>query len=698
LIQGHEEKLRAMSAGRRALRTLAGAGLLAMVSGVLASVPALAATGTITGVITNSATSAPIAGVQVATSPASLTTTTDSAGAYSLTVTSGTAYDVLFTMSGYNNNFVGAVTAPSGGSVAANQALLAVPALAAQDLFSRPNQSGIGTASDGNTWTRDSGVYPAGIVDIVNRSAFIQTAAQVTDLDTWMGIAYRDQEVTADINAVALIPPDGFPHGGRLLARVTGVDQWIVLTLNPSDNTLAIWADFNTNWAQLNVVAHAFSLNTTYHAKLDVIGTVAYGKAWASGTAEPGWQVIGVGIPGALMSAGQSGLRTGGADAYFSNFMEIPITQISGNVTDAGTARAIAGATVSLNSGPSTVTDANGNYVLSNVSPGTYTVTASAPAHNSGSTTASVSVGVSAFATNFALTGGPAPVTIALKGKPLVGDFSGDGKADLAMVDTSSISVGVSTGSALTGPTSGKWANFPFYGTRATLAGDVTGDGKADVVAVNAGQTFVLPSTGTGFGAVAGWSNVAFYGTRGTFLADVSGDGKADLVAINDSSVWVMTSTGTGFAAPAPWSSSLFYGSVITTVGDVTGDGKADMIAVNAGNTFVMASSGIDFSGPTPWSNTPFYGNKTTMITDVSGDGKADLVAVNAGSTWLMTSTGTGFNGPTQWSGTPFYGQVATLSGDANGDAKADLIAVNSSSVWVATSNGTTLSAPVMWL
>ena len=352
------------------------------------------------GVVTDAGTSAAIAGVQVATNPASVTTTTNGSGAYTLNVTAGT-YDVLFTLSGYNSNFVGAVNAPANGTATANVALVRVPANAAQDLFSRPDQSGIGTASDGHTWSNDLNVFPNGKVSIVSRQVFIQTVAGNTDHDTWMGIAYRDEEITADINAVGVIMPSGAEHGGRLLARVMGSDQWIVLALNPSGSTLTIWVDNSGNWAQIGSTPHAFALNAWYHAKLDVIGSSVYGKAWAFGTTEPAWQVTGA--QSAINSAGVAGLRTGGADAYFTNYLEIPITQISGKVTDAGTGAVLTGVTVSLNNGASTTTDGSGKYVFAGLAAGTYTVSAAPTGYNPGSATATVSTGMSALGTNLAL-------------------------------------------------------------------------------------------------------------------------------------------------------------------------------------------------------------------------------------------------------------------------------------------------------
>jgi hypothetical protein len=184
----------------------------------------------------------------------------------------------LFTITGYNSNFAGAVVAPANGTVTANVALVRIPANAAQDLFSRPDQSGIGTASDGHTWSNDLNIFPTATTNIASRHFFVQTATANTDHDTWMGVAYRDEEVTADINMIAL-RQDAFQHGGRVLARVLGNDKWIVLTLNPTNSTLTIWSDtagfVNGNWAQLGSAPHAFSINTWYHAKIDVIGTVA---------------------------------------------------------------------------------------------------------------------------------------------------------------------------------------------------------------------------------------------------------------------------------------------------------------------------------------------------------------------------------------------------------------------------------------
>jgi len=75
--------------------------------------------------------------------------------------------------------------------------------------------------------------------------------------------------------------------------------------------------------------------------------------------------------------------------------------QISGTVTDAATRKAIGGATVN-NGATSATTNSNGNYTISNVPQGTYTVTASANGYQSSSRTITVSSGQTATA-NFSL-------------------------------------------------------------------------------------------------------------------------------------------------------------------------------------------------------------------------------------------------------------------------------------------------------
>ena len=349
--------------------------------------------------MTNAATGTPIAGAVVTTQPATISATTDSSGAYSLNVTSG-SYNVIFQAGGYNSNFDSSVNAPANGVGPADGRLTRVPAGSAEDLFTRPDQSGMGTSSDGHAWSNDMNVYPSAAVSILNRQAFVQTATAFTDLDTWMGIPYRDQEITADLYVVNAVSDPRYLHGGRLLGRVQGSDSWIVMAINTANDTITLWVDNSGNWTQIGSGSQAYSPSVWYHAKLDLVGSSVMGKAWPFGSAEPGWQVTGKQTQ--IMSPGVGGLRCGAADALFSNYQEAPLTQISGSVTDATSGAAIAGANVTLSNGATAVSDATGKYVFPGLAPGTYSVTATASG-KSGAATATVSLGLSATGVNLAL-------------------------------------------------------------------------------------------------------------------------------------------------------------------------------------------------------------------------------------------------------------------------------------------------------
>jgi protocatechuate 3,4-dioxygenase beta subunit len=87
-----------------------------------------------------------------------------------------------------------------------------------------------------------------------------------------------------------------------------------------------------------------------------------------------------------------------------------PTGTISGRVTDASNSQPIAGATVSTQPATASVTtDAQGNYSIANVNPGSYTVNAAKSGYQNGSAGATVVAGQTATA-NIALT--PVPGTI----------------------------------------------------------------------------------------------------------------------------------------------------------------------------------------------------------------------------------------------------------------------------------------------
>jgi hypothetical protein len=332
--------------------------------------------GNISGQVTDGSSNQPIAGAQISTLPATITTTTDSNGNYTLANVAGGTYSVIATTSGYNATYVGNITVTNNNTTTANEVFTTpVPGFTSMDTYFRPDQTGWNPASDGNTWLDDSSRYPGASVTISGNQGFIDTFTAATDRDEWMGTSYTDELVSADFE-VLQFGQDSFQHGARLLARVTDTHHFIDFAINYATSTLQLWVNNNEAWTMLNQInVPAFSTGQWYHAKLQVVGTGVYGKVWASGTPEPtNWQIV---ASQSQLLAGQGGSRSTFCNIYWDNFTVQGLTSIKGKVTNAN-GTAIANATVT--DGVNTVTtDSSGNYLL--IEPNTnatYTVTASA--------------------------------------------------------------------------------------------------------------------------------------------------------------------------------------------------------------------------------------------------------------------------------------------------------------------------------
>src|SRR5271169_2239868 len=178
---------------------------------------------------------------------------------------------------------------------------------------------------------------------------------------------------------------------------------------------------------------------------------------------------------------------------------------------------------------------------------------------------------------------GTAPVTVA------VGDLNGDGKPDLAVLNSGNAAIGDDGGvSILLGNGDGTLQaarNFPAGQNPTTIAAaDFNHDGKLDLVVLAASNTVVL-LLGNGDGTFQSPRNIPVRSDSVSTLAagDFNGDGNADLALENSTTVSILLSNGDGtFQAGVDYSTDATSGRQII-IGDFNGDKKLDVALISGG-------------------------------------------------------------------------------------------------------------------
>lgn len=247
---------------------------------------------------------------------------------------------------------------------------------------------------------------------------------------------------------------------------------------------------------------------------------------------------------------------------------------------------------------------------------------------------------------------------------PLVGDFNGDQRADVAAFTRGGacdVHVAVSTASEFIGPY--KWSDYFACGTEIPAVGDFNGDGRDDVATFTRGaacDVYVALSEGFTFGPATKWHDV--FGCRNEIPAtgDFNGDGRDDLATFTvdfGADVYVALSTGSGFVGTAwKWHEAFsFFGSV-PAIGDFNADGRDDIATFTRGNycdVYAATSTGSSFGTTTKWNDVFSCGNELPGIGDFNGDGRDDVVTFTRGSScdvWVAGSIGVAFVGSAKWS------------------------------------------------
>jgi hypothetical protein len=252
----------------------------------------------------------------------------------------------------------------------------------------------------------------------------------------------------------------------------------------------------------------------------------------------------------------------------------------------------------------------------------------------------------------------------------LVGDFNGDGKPDLIIMNDYERGFQVLLGN---GDGTFQTPVNTILGNAGFAIGDLNGDGKTDVVVYTTvnGQGAVTIYLSNGDGTFT--AGAQYTGVSGElYIADVNGDRKQDLVFVGDP-VSVMLGNGNGTFQKA------ITGPVLTSsagaaIADFDGDGVPDIVTgTDDGVAFLKGKGNGTFRSPV-YSNPTLQFCCAMLAEDVNGDGKLDLVNNEYGDIYAMLGNGNGtFQPPLIYTanGQVSGGNVAT--GDFNSDGIGDI-------------------------
>lgn len=275
-----------------------------------------------------------------------------------------------------------------------------------------------------------------------------------------------------------------------------------------------------------------------------------------------------------------------------------------------------------------------------------------------------------------------------------VGDYDGDGRADLAigqefLSQDQSLRLFMNRGErdfqqAPVGIDSSRRVSE-------LIAGDLNGDALDDLIVCEADRTYVLiahPEAGFDLGpsiwleperlsdAIVARGGIALYKPQ---LLDVNSDGKLDLIAVDALAthtrtiVWLGDGSG-GFIDIAEYPYRRLHG----WPSDLNDDGYPDLMALGVDPEYVVLyGSSTGELLPSIVDVAPWMGVGAEMVGDLDNDGRVDFAEAWGSVLWIYLGQGFGLRGERLQFAPNAFGSfsydISTLAGDFDGDGSLDI-------------------------